>query len=65
MKWVCGFEMDLWIPKAGTSRIRDTKYFKLVLLYWKIKCVLGKALLDHENECKKVLLLLDKLQDRI
>ena len=49
--------------ELGKYRTRDTKFFKTIWLYWKIKSLLVKVLLEHEEEKKEILLQLDKLQE--
>jgi hypothetical protein len=38
-----------WIPDVGTTRARDTKYWKTIELYWHIKNLLGQILQTREE----------------
>jgi hypothetical protein len=38
-----------WVLDVGTSRERDTKYWKTVELYWHIKNLLGQMLQTREE----------------
>ena len=53
-------EMHSWISDMRNSSTRDTKYFQTVLLYRHMKFVLGKAMLNHTEERKEILLQLDE-----
>jgi hypothetical protein len=39
-------EMSGWIPDTCLTRTRDTKYYRIINLYWHIKDLLGSAITE-------------------
>ena len=51
------------VEDARTSQTLDTKLKKAITFYWKMKNLLGKAIMDNTKE-KEILLYLDELRVR-
>ena len=57
--------MHPWILDVETSHTIGAKYFQMDLLYWHMKSMLVKALLDHTKEQKEILSDISVLQDNM
>lgn len=49
----------------GTSRTRETKYNKTVDLYWQMKTMMGKVLVEKNESYNEILIQLDDMQLQI
>ena len=41
-------KMRHWVLDIGTSHARESKYLKTVALYWKMKTLMGKVILEEK-----------------
>jgi hypothetical protein len=48
-----------WIPNTGSSRARESQYYKTIDLYWHMKTLMGKVLVEHNEAHQEILLHLD------
>jgi hypothetical protein len=51
-----------WVPDTGFVRGRSSQYLKTVDIYWHLKTLMGRVLLDHHEARQEVLLQLDDMQ---
>ena len=49
-------EIVPWVQDAGSTKSKETKYFKTIALYWQMKALLGKSLIESKIENQKLLL---------
>lgn len=54
-----------WIPDTLSSRTRESQYFKTVDLYWHLKTLMGKVLVERNEAHQRILLQLDDVQLQI
>lgn len=43
-------QVGCWVPNTGYTRTRDTRYLQAVDVYWQIKTVMRKVLIDRLEE---------------
>jgi hypothetical protein len=56
---------SLWVPNTGSFRGRSSQYLKTVDIYWHLKTLMGRVMLDHYEARQKVLLQLNEAQLQI
>jgi hypothetical protein len=44
-----------WVPDPGQMRMRETKYFRLVEVYWHTKAMIAQAMVQQQNEVLQAL----------
>ena len=54
--------MGPWVSYLGSSQNWDTKYYTIVTLYWQIKSLIGKVLLEFQEERNEMLLQKTEIQ---
>jgi hypothetical protein len=55
-------EIGSWIPDPGSYRAHATLYTKTVDLYWLLKTLMGKVLVERNEAHEEIFLQLDEMQ---
>jgi hypothetical protein len=58
-------EIGQWIPDPGSYRERATLYTKTIDLYWLLKTMMGKVLVERNEAHEEIFLQLDEMQMEI
>jgi hypothetical protein len=51
-----------WVPDTGTIQGWLSHYLKTINIYWHLKTLMGRVLLDHHEARQEVLMQLDDVQ---
>jgi hypothetical protein len=54
-----------WIPDLVSSRAMVSQYYKTIDLYWHIKALMGKVMVERNEAHKEILLQIDDVQLQI
>jgi hypothetical protein len=54
-----------WVLDPGSSRARDTKYWRTMDLYWYIKTFVGKVLQDKDADHEEILIQLAEMKKQL
>jgi len=54
-----------WVPNNGSVRGWSSQYLKTMDIYWHLKTMMGRVLLDHHEAHQEVLVQLDEVQLQI
>jgi hypothetical protein len=51
-----------WVLDLGSMRARESQYFITIDLYWHLKFLMGKVLVEKHESHKEIILQLDNVQ---
>jgi hypothetical protein len=54
-----------WIPNTGNTRSHVSHYMRTIELYWHMKLLLGRAMMDRKDDKEETLLQLNKIQAQL